>query len=80
MITKDVKRHLKPGSTHIEEIGGAIKRKPYIFNYMIDSIEKAGICKNIEGLSQQISGGKYGHFFFQLFLLSYWINKVEVSK
>lgn len=77
MIIKDLKRHLKPGSTHIEEIGGAIKRKPSIYKYMTDSIEEAGICKNIEGLSNQISGGKYGHFFFQLFLLSYWINKME---
>jgi len=77
MIIKDVKRHLKPGLGHFEEIGGIIQQKPSIHDYMMSAVEEAEICTNIEDLSQKISGGKHGYFFFQLFLLSCWLNKIK---
>ncbi len=74
MIWDDFKRHIKPNVGHFEEIGFRISKHPEIHKYMIKSINDACIVKNISDF-EDISGGKLGYFFFQLFLLSHWFNQ-----
>ncbi|MFW6130255.1 MAG: hypothetical protein ACOC56_03650, partial [Atribacterota bacterium] len=76
MIWRDFKRHIKPGAGHFEEIGHRIKQHSQIHNFMLQTIDEASIAKNINDF-KDISGGKLGHFFFQLFLLSHWFNQVN---
>ncbi|MCD6481959.1 MAG: hypothetical protein J7L31_06820 [Thermoplasmata archaeon] len=77
MVLKDIKRSFKPGRSHTEEISGVISMNKDIKKYMQNHIEKSGIISDVDELSSNISGGKKGHFFFLVFIVSYFLNKKE---
>jgi len=77
MVISDVKREFKPGTSRPEEIGNVLKQRPDIIEYMKKTIVEMETSNNIEELSNKISGGKHGRFFFYLFVFSYWLKKLE---
>jgi len=79
MIIKDVKRNfVKQDINKKEGIGGLIEKKSDLMEYMVKTIEEADTCSKIGSLTNKVSGGKYGQFFYLLFILSYWFkNEVQ---
>ena len=77
MVIRDIKRQIKPGMSKPEEIGNVLRQRPDIMDYMKKTIVEMETSSNIEELSNEISGGKHGRFFFYLFVFSYWLKKLE---
>ncbi len=75
-VAKTVKNTLSPGASTIEEVGATIQAKPSLLDYMAGEIAEAGLCDNVEGLAENVGGGKHGYFFYLLFVTSYWMNNV----
>jgi len=79
MVIRDIKRQISPGRNKPEEIGNVLRQRPDIMDYMKKTIVEMGTSNNIEELSNKISGGRHGRFFFYLFIFSYWLKKLEKS-
>ena len=77
MVIRDIKRQIKPGMSKPEEIGNVLRQRPDTMDYMKKTIVEMETSNNIEELSNKISGGKHGRFFFYLFVFSYWLKKLE---
>ncbi len=74
---QEIKKKLCPGSQTVEQVGGVIAKEPRLHRFMVDHIEAAGIADNVDALAERVSGGRHGYFFYLLFVLSYWLQKMR---